>query len=124
MFDSLLKAPSGALAAAISRALTELFRANRSNGRTLADIRNELAHSMITMPEPKTVRHLALHILEEIEATKGKPLSALTTRELRQISKSLWRILEERITTEPGYDQQAGAQILKELRRQYPRAVA
>ncbi|MEA2239106.1 MAG: hypothetical protein QOC81_3830 [Thermoanaerobaculia bacterium] len=122
MFDSLLKAPSGAVAAAISRALTELFRV--SDGRTLADIRNELAHTKTSMPEPKTARLLALNILEEIEVSKGKPLSALTARELRQISKSLSRILEEKIRTAPGYDQQAGAKILKELRRQYPGAVA
>jgi len=124
MFDSLRKAPSGDVATAISRALTELFRANRKNGRTLADIRKDLAHTNAFMPENTTGTLLALHILEEIEAKKGKPLSALTARELRQISKSLSRILEDKIRTEPYYDPQAGARILKELRRQYPRAVA
>jgi hypothetical protein len=124
MFDSLRKARSGDVAAAISRALTELFKANRANGRTLSDIRKELVNTNALMPENKTATLFALQILEEIEGTKRKQLSALTARELRQISKSLSRILDEKFTTEPGYDQQAGARILKELRRLYPRAVA
>jgi hypothetical protein len=123
MFDSLRKAPLGDVAAAMSRALAELLRANHSNGRALADIRNELVHSKVSMSEHTTGTLLALHILEEIEAKKGKPLTALTDREIRQISKSLSRILDEKIRTEPGYDPQAGARILKELRRQYPSAV-
>ncbi len=119
MFDSLLTATSGDVAVATSRALTELFKAHSSDHRTLSDIRNELAHSRIAMPEHKTAMLLTLRILEEIEATKHKQLSALTERELRQISKSLWRILEQKITMEPLYDRQAGARILKGLRTQY-----
>jgi hypothetical protein len=120
MFDALLSATSGAVAAAVSRALTEIFETYRSRRRTLDDIRVELGHSKISMPEHETAATLAVGILEEIEATKGKALSALTDREVRQISRSLSRILEAKAAKEPLYDKKAGTQILEELRAEYP----
>jgi DNA anti-recombination protein RmuC len=107
--------------AAISRAMTELFEQYRAkeSARTLRQIRHELSRSRLPMPDKKQSIDWAMKILEEIAASKKKELHALTETELNRISEILSRILEEKIASEPLYDEDTGKMILDDLRRQY-----
>ncbi|HYI09455.1 MAG TPA: hypothetical protein VEK57_10330 [Thermoanaerobaculia bacterium] len=119
MFDVLANATTATTAGAISRALTELFKAPKNGSRTLRQIRAELAHGKLESPEHKAAAALALRILEEVAASRHKDLNALTEKDVREVARTLSRILEEKATAEPLYDKSAGTAILDDLRREY-----
>lgn len=119
MFEATLSASTSALVGGVYRALTELFEL-RGQRRGWAEIRREIAHSSIDIPEQEAASKVALSILREIKAERNKDLSELTEDELRDVTEVLARIVEERAAAEPHYDETQGTEILSDLRRQYP----
>jgi hypothetical protein len=119
LFEAVLSASTAAAVGGVYRALTELFELRRQR-RGWTEIRNEIAHSSISVPEQEAASKIALSILRDIKTERKKDLSELTDGELREITETLTRIVEERAAAEPHYDEADGAEILGGLREQYP----
>ncbi len=128
MFDLLATTASAVTVSAVYRALLELFELDRSRDsvRSLTEIRNKLAHSQLPLPEKDAATGLAFKILEEVEKSKKKQIYALSEAEVKQISRSLTKIVEQKLASEAPYDKKTGKAILEELRKEYssPASVA
>jgi len=122
MFDVLTSATSAVAVGAIYKALIELFELHRvrDSSKAVSQIRNEIAHSSLHVPEKELSNQVAFQILEEIQARKRKGLNKLTERELRRIALSLSKIAEKRASAESLGDKRAGKVILETLRKKYP----
>lgn len=62
---------------------------------------------------------IATHILKQIEARTGKPLAAISDKEMSPYLRAMYDVMDQRRQAERTLDPAIGRRILEEMRRDY-----
>lgn len=124
MFDKLLttSAPAALEAAhEVLRTLFTLYRGKRRQGEAHKEAMPErLPHAGAKPEEGELADTIALEILNEIRTVAQKEVSDLTEEEIEAYTRQLSRVVQERVQSAYGHDEELGKALLKQLRSAYP----